>query len=461
MSGMETFARRTDAKGMATFDFIPSDNDRLVRFNVISDEYSVSDRPAFDPTGGSRVISEVLLPKELVRGSVVSAGGELGSGAGVIVVGEGYGERGFQRTTKCDARGQFELRVEPNMFYAFVATRGHDISPHHTQVVRSGEEIPPVRLLLQPGTRIHGRWTRGADNRPMGGKTLSLDEWVINNDYDAVPKERQIPNPNNIRKMLLPRVARWTKTDEQGRYEIYVQPGTYYLAASFAEADIPYNTRAIGRKNAVIEVAGPKDVEVDFHSERSDLREISGRVVLRADPMHGVPDASIEGMTADEKYAPDQVNFVSDAQGNFSGRRSPCEILLQATNEDRSLSGFVRVTADVSKVLIPLSPTASAHGRLVDRSSGTPLANRVIHFGIPWKWQKFSSWPFGGQTRTDARGEFTVKGLAPDRKWELFVDDRFIEVIGIASPQSPARIELGDLKMSEAEHSAPTWKPRP
>ena len=457
--GMEIFAQTTDAKGMATFDFIPPDNRGLVRFVVSSEEYAVPDRPVFNPHEGSKAISVVLLRREPLRGRVALADGKPGAGADVFVAGEGYGEPDFGRQTICDARGQFELRVDPNMFYVLVATLGHDISPRLTQVVRAGEAIPPVNLVVQPGTRVHGRWTRDADRRPVARQSLPLNEWVINDDYRAVPEERRIANPNNVRKMLLPKVLRWAKTDDQGRYEIYVAPGTYYLAANVFDSAVPYATVPIGRKNSVIEITDQRDFEIDFHSNRRDMREISGRVVLKADPTHGVPDASIQGFTADEKYATDQLSFVSDAKGDFAGRRSPCEFLLHAVNEDRSLSGFVRVTADVSKVAIPVSPTASAHGRLVDRSTGKPLANRVIHFGVPWKWQKYSSWPFGGETRTDARGEFIVKGLTPDRKWELFVDEEFTEVIGLVAPQSPARVELGDLKMSESEHPAPNSKP--
>jgi beta-lactamase regulating signal transducer with metallopeptidase domain/protocatechuate 3,4-dioxygenase beta subunit len=466
VQAMETFTRTTDANGVATFATIPADNDRSVPFVVNTKEYAVPNRPVFDPKATNGEITAVLPHKEILRGSVSLPDGKPAAGADVDVGGEGYGAETFRERTKCDEQGQFEIHVDPDMFYVFVATKDRYVSPRLTQVVRAGEAIRPVRIMLQPGARVHGRWTLEAENRPHQAQTLSLNEWVVNDDYRSIPQDQRIANPNNVGKTLVPKVLRWAKTDDQGRYEIYVAPETYYLAANYFGDSIPYVTRPLGRENAVFEITDQNGIEIDFRSERLDLRELSGRVVLKSDPTHGVRDATLEFVGTGQDHPGINLWLVTDAQGRFRGKRMPIAMLVHARSEDRSLSAIVRLAPTEKEPVIPLGPTASAQGRVLDNATGRPVANLSLRYGLPFQWGKSVGWEFGGETKTDAHGEFTAKDLTPGWKYELVSSVTF-KVIGDVAPQSPGTVPLGDLRVEMAESGAanderaiaPTSKP--
>jgi beta-lactamase regulating signal transducer with metallopeptidase domain len=457
VSAMETFTKTTNAAGGATFHIIPADNRGKVPFSISTQDYAMSDRPSFDPDATADEIRVVLLRKELVRGSVSFPDGRPAGGATVAVAGEGFGSESFQGETTCDERGQFEIRVVPEMFYVFVATSGRFVSPRRTCVVRAAIPIEPVKLVVRPGARVYGRWTLESEKRPVAGHDLALDEWVINDDYRFLPKERRIPNPKIVRKSLLPKVIRRPRTDDKGRFEFFVAPAVYYLAANYFDGSVPYGTQALGRDNAVFEIKDQKEFEINLRSAPLNRRDLAGRVVLKSGPKQAVANATIEGVATEEVNMGNEFQVVSDQQGKFRVQRGPSEMLVYAATEDRSLSAIVRITADAKDVVIPVAPTASAHGRLIDRSTGQPLADRVVASGIFLRWGKYSSWRFGSRLKTDRNGEFVVKNLVPECKWELStevtvgVGEQAFEspqVVGSVTPESPALLELGDLKVS-------------
>ncbi len=460
VQAMETFTKTTDAAGLATFHIIPADNRRKTPFIVFKPDYAMLDRPSFDPESTSDEIRVVLLHKELIRGSVSFPDGKPAAGAAVAVAGEGFGSESFQGETTCDERGRFEIRVVPEMFYVFVATSGRFVSPRRTCVVRAAKPIEPVKLTVQPAARVYGQWMLESEKRPVAGHDLALNEWVVHDDYRFLPEEARIPNPKKVRKSLSPKIIRRPKTDDEGRFEFFVAPGVYYLATVYSNGSVPYAERAVGRDNTVFTITEAKDFEINLRSAPLDRRDLAGRVVLKSNPQGGVANAKVDGVAAEDPHMADEFHAVSDIRGRFQTQRAPVEMLVYAATEDRSLSAIVRITADAKDVVIPVGPTASAHGRLIDRSTGQPLADRLVASGIFLRWGKFSSWRFGSRMKTDRNGEFVVKNLTPGWKWELSTEvtvgigEQAFEspqVVGNVTPESPALLELGDLKVSIPE----------
>jgi beta-lactamase regulating signal transducer with metallopeptidase domain len=469
VSAMETFTKTTNAAGGATFHVIPADNWRKTPFTISKPDYAMSDRPMFDPDATAEEIRVVLLHKEVVRGSVSFPDGRPAAGATVAVAGEGFGSESYQGETTCDEGGQFEIRVVPEMFYAFVATSGRFASPRRTCVVRAQRPIEPLQLVVQPGARVHGRWTLESDNRPVASQSLALFEREVNDDYSSLPIEARIPNPKHVRKYLVPRILRRPKTDDQGRFEFFVAPGSYQLSANYFNGSVAYGTRPLGRDNEFFNITDQQDFEINFRSAPLDRRDLTGRVVLKADLQKAVANVAIEGVATEEKHMGDRFKAVSDSQGTFQTRTAPSEMLVYAATEDRSQSAIVRITADAKDIVLPVAPTASAHGRLIDRSTGQPLADRVVASGIFLRWGQFSSWYFGSRIKTDRNGEFVVNHLTLGWKWELStevtmgVGEHAFEsprVVASVTPESPGLVELSDLKVSIPESSVSSGRDR-
>ncbi len=160
-------------------------------------------------------------------------------------------------------------------------------------------------------------------------------------------------------------------------------------------------------------------IDTDLPKDQAANLALAGRVVLRSDPQHAVPQVRVRGVAV-QIPSGGILSTVSDAKGNFEVKRSPCDMIIHATTKDNLLSRIVRVAAGDTKGIIAVGPTAAAHGRLIDESTGQPLIDRQIDFGVrvthgDGTW----SLHFGGSTRTNAKGEFTLTGLTSNWTFEL------------------------------------------
>jgi beta-lactamase regulating signal transducer with metallopeptidase domain len=148
--------------------------------------------------------------------------------------------------------------------------------------------------------------------------------------------------------------------------------------------------------------------------------DISGRVVLKADPQQGAARARILGIPENPKAT--YVTAVADGQGKFRVPRSRSVMLFLAQNDERTISGIARVEPEESNVVIPVSPPVSARGRLLD-STGKPLPSYPMEYCLVVEGSFLDEFHvyqardakrlLGGNASTGANGEFVVPGLAP------------------------------------------------
>jgi hypothetical protein len=152
---------------------------------------------------------------------------------------------------------------------------------------------------------------------------------------------------------------------------------------------------------------------------------------------------------------------VSDSNGRFDLEPSPEEMYVLAQTEDQSLAGIVRQAAAESCV-IAVAPTASLRGRIVDVGTGQPLENHRVFYGIVRGNVPSMGWELGASVTTDAKGEFSIKGLVPGWEYRLTAttrpmvhrhvprgmdDFRPTTTIGNVKPERSEVIGLGDVKI--------------
>jgi len=464
VSEIEEFIATTDREGVATFRNLPANNQGKIRFSLGQRPFVIPDEFAFDPAAPVEEIDAVVHSVTAsVGGSVYYPDGKLAPGASVAIISrfmDGYRSRWETRQNLCNSAGHFAQAVDPDTSYEFSASIGPFVSPWQTYVWQAGTPIVPLKLELQQGVRVHGRWLRRGDQGPVAGVSLTLHEGGNVDDLRLALKT-QFPRP--VRKSLTdlpwPKHSRRVKTDDEGRFEFSVLPGTYHIEAGLA--------RAVGRDNAAFTITNQSDFEINFQSDLPDFRAFVGSVVLKSNPKQHVPLGLVEGVSTDAAHTGDDFRAECDAEGEFHMRRAPRDMLVYAASPDRSLSGIDRITAEANDVILSVGPTASARGRLIDRA-GRPLANRVIEAGIPVKLGTLSNLDFCSRTTTNRRGEFTIANLTPGWRWELAagvtvgVGDRAFqsrEVVGSLTPPSAARVELGDLTLSTNESAGSQPEP--
>src|SRR5439155_4147965 len=83
------------------------------------------------------------------------------------------------------------------------------------------------------------------------------------------------------------------------------------------------------------------------------------------------------------------------------------------------LSNIVKIPATATEVVIPLAPTATFRGRLVDSQTKKPLVGREIDTMIR-TGQGFST-SLAPYAITDAHGQFFLAGLTPGWPTEMLL----------------------------------------
>lgn len=149
------------------------------------------------------------------------------------------------------------------------------------------------------------------------------------------------------------------------------------------------------------------------------------------------------------------MSAVTDKQGSFRASVPTAEVVVHAINADRTLSGAIRLNGAEQEIVVPISATASAKGRIVDPASGEGLANREIEFVVqyvPPPVKKWSLWKFNASATTNGRGEFIAKGLTTGWTYDIHLiverdttGSKKWHHLGTVAPVDATQIDLGDL----------------
>jgi hypothetical protein len=453
LSGLTQYFRTTDASGQAHFDQIPIDQARSITFWARLDGYCTVDRCVYDPKTAGPTIETVMTPLLPVTGKVLDEQGQPATNATVKVAGTGYTFDSFREQTKTGPDGTFRIGVNPNMYYMFAAQLGGDdpdkprlISTPHVQVILT-QAPAPVELKLGPAIRVFGRATAGPDHAPIPKASVVAQQ--RDESYFKLPKDQKLPNPKDSHRAISAMLPVWQTAGDDGAYEFFLAPGDYDLYRSGAPSN--------GRPKPLTLTAGQTEVEYNLYSP--DARPsagpniLKGRVVRADDPKVGVPEASIEGHHV--KLDPVFVRGVSAKDGAFALRRGESDLVLFAATADKKLAAITLVKSTDDTATLPLAPTASATGRLLDHD-GRPAAGRRIDYGTrigPPKGPFIDA--FGGTTTTADDGTFTVTGLVPGYEYhlnpvtELDADGRprGWSGAGTVKAERAEQLHLGDRKM--------------
>ena len=210
----------------------------------------------------------------------------------------------------------------------FVAGDGNRWASSAELRIVVNQPVEDIELKLQRSTRVTGRLMAKGSELPLADEYISLylkrseDE----NDYYTWPKSKQLPNPTDSHKAVLPRIVKSVQTDKEGRFSFFTGPGAYYL---------------IGPKG----LEPPKFVikdepEMDFNLQADRPLEgtLKGRVVLATNLDKGVPEVSVFGyplVNADGDY----LRATTDVDGKFQAKRSSSAQLIGAFTKDGKLGG--------------------------------------------------------------------------------------------------------------------------
>lgn len=437
--GLSDFGRTTDAGGNATLDYLPADNTQPIAIWFRKEGYFAPERCAYDPARSPATLTATLLPLVPLSGRVVDANGHAVGPATVRIGGAGYQLDHFSKTLTTAADGTFSISVDPDMYYVFCAQKDHDVSFAVATVILRKTPDTPVELTLDTGHRVHGTLTVGPANTPVPDSSIELT--YRDDSYRRIPENQRLPNGDN--RSVTAFLSQDATTDKDGNFEFYTLPGSHYM-------------RAYADPNSIsmdVDVKGA-DTLVALHGELAPdaPRTFSGRVVLADNPETPVANAAIDSAPVSEQNST-APSGTARADGTFTLRRFPSDLLLGGRSPDGKFAAAVRIKSTDDNITLNLAPAAIATGRLVDADK-KPLAAMDLYCGAYIDLgHGLSTTGLALRTRTDAGGNFTLPGLIPGMQYELsaifptapgqtFSDWRNISSI---VPKKPGDLPLGDV----------------
>ncbi|HUG18613.1 MAG TPA: carboxypeptidase regulatory-like domain-containing protein [Planctomycetaceae bacterium] len=444
-SGWGGMIQSTNADGVASFDFIPRNNEQQITFWTMGTDTYHGERVVFDPASFVDQVDITMETFVTARGKVVDREGRPVADSEIIAIGNGHKFDDFRTEGKSDEDGNVRLKLVPNHYYMFLARKGHDISPAVCLVVRDEAPAEEFVLSLGPGTRVFGTLTMGSQETPVPNQSISLYLEPSPGYYD-LPDEQQLPNPTDSRRAISPHYVQWTKTDEQGRYEFWAASGKYYLIGP-QQIKPPH-----------FQIEDLETYELNLHTERPDTIAMKGRVVYDDQPDKPLAGATVY-IYADGATANRYPQAPTDSEGWFECERPYTPCIAYVRNEEKTFAAITRIVLKQRFVEMRLLPTSSASGRLVSATSGESLSGETITYGIRVYSgeEENSSWMtlFGGSTTTATDGSFELTGLLPGFDYVVnVVTDRDSDGhprawrgIGHVEFQKPGPIDLGELAL--------------
>ncbi len=448
----EEFTVATDADGLAAFDWIPGWNTRPITVWPMHTDY-VHQRGNYDPAKGDGTLTMKLDRLVPVSGRVTLPDGAPAAGILVRAQGSGFIFDDFRGETRTDGEGRYRIKAAPNMVYLIlIDDRKWAAEPRTGFAVRPNKPLDELDFELRPAIRLFGQVTVGTANKPVKEQQISLYQYGI----DAHNRDDlKLPNPDDSHNWVQPSYTRWTKTDDDGRYEFFVGPGNYDLRGP--------------QQNEIqkFDLAQETEYEVNFHAERPEKGMLRGLVVT-GNPPEPVANAKIAGIYR-HQLAPNDLEATTDNLGRFEVERHLHTTVLHAYSSERTLAGIVEIGPDDETITIPVEPPATASGRLIDGATGSPLSGRQITYGIrvplgddyaPWRTA------FGGGAKTGDDGRFELKSLAVGHEYDVSVmlldpSTGHSSTIRKVTAENSEHIDFGDLKFKEpVPYKPPTLQER-
>jgi thiol-disulfide isomerase/thioredoxin len=439
-SQLNVFTRITNVTtgpdGVATFDWLPPSKDALT-FWPLSQDYA--HRRVQLEEGQSATVTAKMIRAETIRGRVVYPDGQPASGILIRAYGSGQSMDNCQAQDRTNEDGSYEMSVSPREAYAVYVDDKDWAAPSRLDVViREGKPAERVDFKLSRGTLIRGTVVVGPGNQPVPNHYISLDETGGSAPEDL--REKGDHFAREVRRQFS------TTTDSSGRYSIRVGPGTYTLMGPPRTND----------EKITIKVDAEAELDRDFLMPRPEKGTLTGRVVGSGHNRQGIAGARIEIVAESSRGLP--VMVTADTGGQFHAERQLDPLVIHAATPDGKLGAVVEVGAQDTEIVIPLAPTATATGILVDEHR-QPVVNTKLYWGrqvFQDEDRSVSSMHFAPKVVTDSAGRFTLPSLVVGQEYGISIQrDNAFPAAGAVRPEKAERIELGTLQVGAYHRNSP------
>lgn len=444
------FRATSNERGEAIFDYFPADGLNSIGLRAVaSGGYRATEDHVWIEAGsGDAEATMTLLRQMPLEIQVTYNDGRPAPGTAVFLLHDALEDgrptpapKSGHGVSFTDEQGVVRRHVFANDFQLIRAWREKWAAPLTTNITRDEPPQRPLRIVLQPATRLHGR-LRTQQGLLLAGQSISALRHMEEahrrlRDANLTLKRSGRAVPHTER--LLP--ERSAKTNDHGEFEFFLGPGRFQLR--------------YGEEPPVeVEVDGQAELQVDFNVERASEVEFAGRVVYFDREQEGVAGATVRAYYLPQKAQFPHTGTVTNSKGAFHFSRPPVEMVLYARDDDGRFAGTARVAADDDSIILNLQPATLAKGRLIDATSDEPLRNVQVVYGVQWEGPS-SLQECGGMAQTDERGGFVAAGLLPGQQYRFFLSHSrsYSELLSI-TPKDASEIDLGTYRTAPTRGAA-------
>ncbi len=387
---------RTDAQGIATFDWLPADIQPRTNFLVGTRSYSGPIWPGVNPDAPVSDLTLRLSKVTPISGKVTRPDGSPAAGILVSAFFSMINEVGPGRA-RTTADGSYTIDVAPGRPYTvYVSDDEWAARNQHVADVLEGKPRTGVDFRLERGSVIRGRVTAGEPPRPAPGLLVTLD------DEEPLPAQPLRERPVHV-----------ADTDPDGRYAFRVAPGDYVLTP-------PYELGGNSRVEQ-LKVGDGQDIERNFRVSRISLPRRTLRGVIRSSRPDGppIPRAIVIGAPLEVR---DMLSHTfADNEGKFELSSPVGSALIYARDGAGTRGGFTLARGEGdSEVTVVAGPAAIARGRVVD-GSGKPYVNVRVAYSVSTEGADADRTAGAGLSLfTDDLGGFIVPGLFIGARCKLY-----------------------------------------
>lgn len=352
-----------------------------------------------------------MAPLVSVKGTILNPDGSPAEGVWVKCSGSNEPTSSFNSHARTDDAGKFLMEV-PGNSYGIVFAKTEDMAaPAKPLVFHHNQSLEPFVLTLKPMARVFGKLT-DRNGQPLKMEKLSFHriDGKGGKYFEMLPVHERLKNgPQHT----FTSEGYYTKTDEQGKYEVLLGQGQYEVRLGGSSQ----------QQNFTVDSEDPK--ELDLRNETLPERVLKGHVVTLEGSGCSAARARVQGLAQSLRtsknfyYATFQTSC--DEKGNFETKPVAYPYIVTVKSRDGKCQGLAFVPPDTDEFDIALAPPLKVTGTLVEQD-GTPVANRPISAIIEFEFdgEVHSATAKWGAT-TDAQGRFELSGLIAAQTYSVRV----------------------------------------
>lgn len=434
----EHFLEAPDANGRAVLNWFPRWQGKVSVWPV-SETY-VDKQWVYDPASGTplRVTLDRLVE---VSGVITKPDSNPAVGMKVRAGGRSYkleqgdlhGMQLVDLSDHTDSEGRYKLMLPPHHIYMLVVEDNkYAAANYDVFIVQPETPILEKRIPLRVGTRVHGVLTSVATAQPIPNAYVQ----VTHKGKDLKSAGFNVPMSTSIVGDVDPVVAYGLKTDEQGRFEIMLGDGKFYIG-------VP---RGASRE---VTIQNESELEVNLQGEAGQVTLLRGRVFMKKNNAV-VDNAKVVGEAASERFFDWKTG--TNSEGSFLVSRPKQETYVRVLTADGRAGVIEKISAGLKEFDFGLTPTGSVEGRLVS-AAGVPLADHAINYALmlPATESGTSVVRFQQSVKTDDEGNFRLTQLVAGHEYTLMDGEVGIQsrvpVITKVTVQPGSHVDLGDQRV--------------